>query len=225
MASVAIYRVDQAGNRRYLGSGCCYRDPKLFLTAHHCIAATATEELRVAVSPYSQASEDALVQRVVQHPSADLAALMTAAGLSGTSPLDSVDSVILGGEEVSAHGFPLESEGAISEPTAKHYSGVIHRLLDYSDGAYSYEALELSFGAPEGLSGSAVALPFRDRGLVAHDLVGIVTKDRESARTLRTVTDVIDGDLRFQERIDGVALHAIAVDLTALQDWLATLKP
>jgi hypothetical protein len=225
MAAAAVYQVGQQTSRRYLGSCCCYREPRLFLTAHHCIADIPPEELRIAASPYSEVDGDAIVQRVIRHPDADLAALISGAGLREISPLSPVESLIAGGEEVDAHGFPLEAEDGNLVPTPKHFRGVIQRLFDYSGGGYSYEALELSFGAPAGLSGGAVALPFRDRGLVLHDLVGIITNDRESARTLRTVTDIVAGNLRFQERVEGVALHAIAVDLTALEDWLADLRP
>jgi hypothetical protein len=215
----ALFRED-GDERKFLGSCCAYRRSNLFLTAAHCIPDCPPAKLRIATGSHSEGDEEARVLHVETHLSADLAALITAPHSLGLNHLPEVSTIIGPGLEVDAFGFPLESDADSQAPTAKYYRGVIQRLFEYRQGKYSYDALELGIPAPAGLSGGAVALPIDHDGLIEHSLIGIVTTDREASRSLRTTIDVTEGESHYVERVEGVMLHAIAVDLTEMSDWL-----
>lgn len=84
-----------------------------------------------------------------------------------------------------------------------------------SHEGYEYDAAELSFGAPGGLSGGPVT-PNSDYATV----MGLVAENRTSTTYLSTITEATTNTTSYVERIHSVINYAIVVRLDPLSEWL-----
>jgi len=145
------------GEYVFLGSCFAYSSPHVFLTAAHCIRDRTSSALRVW--GLTEGTEDKLIRRVITHPTADLAVLITAPSDSDFMPYRQVIAVEPG-DEVHAYGFHEDTTDHGIEPLDRHFHGVAQRLFVWDiQRPYSYDAIELSFGAPPGLSGGPLYPP------------------------------------------------------------------
>jgi S1-C subfamily serine protease len=204
----------------FLGSCFAYFSPHVFLTAAHCIRDITPSELRVR--GLTEDMPDKLIRRVVNHPTADLAVLISEPSDSDFTPFREVLEVEPG-EEVHAYGFHKDTTDLGIQVLDRHFHGVVQRLLTWEiQRPYSYDAIELSFGAPPGLSGGPL---YQSLQLLRYGtdyvLVGMVTGNRQASTPVRTITEVHEGSDHYIERIDHVTDYGIALNLAAYSKWLA----
>jgi hypothetical protein len=165
---------------------------------------------------------------VIIHPTADLAVLIADPADSSYSDFAPYREVIEvePGEEVHAYGFHEDTTDHGIEPLDRHFHGVVQRLFIWDiQRPYSYDAIELSFGAPPGLSGGPLYKTFLNpkTGTTHCVLVGMVTGNREASIHLETITEVQNGNERYVERIHSVTNYGIALNLSAYAKWLTKI--
>ncbi len=219
-ATTLLLGVGGDGEDVFLGSCFAYSSPHIFLTAAHCIRDRALSTLRIWGLP-----EDKLIQRVILHPKADLAVLITNPSRSDFTPYRQI-SEVEPGDEVHAYGFHEDTTDQGIEPLDRHFHGVVQRLFTWDIlKPYSYDAIELSFDAPPGLSGGPLYKTFllQNTGVTHYVLVGIVTGNREASIPLQTITEVQNGNKHYVERIHSVTNYGIALNLTAYTQWLSKI--
>jgi hypothetical protein len=128
------------------------------------------------------------------------------------------------GMPVSAFGYPGDTGKFGLEPTPRYFRGNIQRMFSHTSHlGYSYQAAELSFGAPGGLSGGPVT-PDADYSMA----MGIVTENITSTTYLSSITEEATETTRDQitertsriEKIHSVIDYAIVVLLDPLVEWL-----
>jgi hypothetical protein len=204
----------------FLGSCFAYSSPHVFLTAAHCIRNSAPSALCVYCA--TEGLADIRIRHVITHPTADLAVLIGDSSDSDFRPYREAIEVEPG-DEVHAYGFQEDTTDYGIEPVDGHFHGVAQRLLTWDvQSPYSYDAIELSFDAPPGLSGGPVyRFHISPKGRPFYLLIGMVTGSREASTHLRTITEVQEGNQRIIERIHSVTDYGIAINLVAYTEWLA----
>jgi hypothetical protein len=203
----------------FLGSCFAYLSPHVFITAAHCIRDTTPSSIRVwslEDTPHK------LIRGMVTHPTADLAVLIAEPSDSEFTPFREVVEVEAD-EEVYAYGYQKDTTDLGVQVLDRRFHGVIQRFLTWEiPRPYSYDAMELSFGASPGLSGGplyqSLLLP---RVGTEYVLVGMVTGNRQASTPVRTITELHEGSDHYIERIDHVTDYGIALNLTAYSEWLA----
>jgi hypothetical protein len=84
--------------------------------------------------------------------------------------------------------------------------------------SYHYEAAELSFPAPGGLSGGpVVTMPH------AVHVLGLVTENWESTTFLQSVEEVQDNGGIYKETTRAVVNYGICVRLLEIEPWLSAM--
>jgi len=222
-ATSLLLGLGSEGEDIFLGSCFAYYFPHIFLTATHCIQSRTSSAVRVC--GVDEGTEDRLIQQVVIHPTADLAVLITDPSESGFDPFRQVIEVEPG-DEVHAYGFQEDTTDHGIELLDRHFHGVAQRLLTWDiQRPYSYDAIELSFGTPPGLSGGPLYKTFLNprTGTIHCVLVGMVTANREASIHLETITEVQNGNKHYAERIHSVTNYGIALNLTPYTKWLNKL--
>jgi len=157
------------------------------------------------------------VRAIKCHPTADLAMIETEADLSDeVQPFRGVSAHFGWGERVLALGYPEEAQRDGVLPTARLFTGTIQReLIHDSHMGYKYQAGELSFGSPAGLSGGPV-FPASE-----HDLVlGVVAENHDSTTFLRSVAEIQDGSRYYTEKVHEVIRYGLFVRLDMVKEWL-----
>lgn len=197
----------QAESDAFLGSCAVYARPVYALTAAHCVARLAPEEIKVVLPVWGGTASVVAVHR---HPSADLAVLRIK---HDPSELDSIlDELpfrglvtLTGvGEGFGAYGFPEHQDWDGDELTAtgRLLKGHFQRLFTFKDhtGEYSYPAGEMSVASPRGLSGGP--------------LFSLEQPDKLAAIAAANVYSSTPGEL------EGTVSYGIAVLLWTTQVWL-----
>lgn len=205
----------------FLGSCFAYSSPQVFLTAAHCIRDSASSALCVSCATEDTPDKYLLIRQVITHPTADLAVLIADPPAPDFTPYREVLEVEPG-DEVHAYGFHEDTTDHGIEPLQRHFHGVAQHLLTWDiQKPYSYDAIELSFGAPPGLSGGPLYKSFLlERSGTHYFLVGMVTGNREASIHLKTTTEVQEGSQHYIERIHSVTNYGIALNLAAYTKWL-----
>jgi hypothetical protein len=219
-ATSLLIGVGSDGEDVFLGSCFAYSSPHIFLTAAHCIRDRTSSALRVG-----GLTEDKLIQQVITHPTADLAVLTTDPSDSDFMPYRQVIEVEPG-DEVHAYGFHEDTTDHGIEPLDRHFHGVVQRLFIWDiQKPYSYDAIELSFGAPPGLSGGPLYKTFLNQktGTTHCVLLGMVTGNREASIPLATIAEVQNGNEHYVERIHSVTNYGIALNLISYTKWLTKI--
>ncbi len=205
--------------------GTCFplNSPQYFLTAAHCLEGTPDTEL--ALQTLGLLSKRAPVVRVSRHPKADVAVLKIEPSEDhNIEPLhlsSSADN--FWGEPVASFGFPADrtylglpdNYVELNTPTLRFFRGHIQRNgLHVSLDGYQYQALELSFPAPSGLSGGPVFIDDQDCP------IAIVAENHESSTFIRTLSEYREPGQEIRETVHAVVNYALAVHLSSIKDWL-----
>lgn len=206
------------GSLAFLGSCFAYESRQHFVTASHCVGTLKPHQVRI-VLPLVEQEDLGRVQSITHHPQADLAVLQaSSSGAPEIAPFVGVSTRGGWGQPIQALGYPEETEAnGTTLPTARLFTGFIQRLMIHaSQMEYRYNAGELSFGSPAGLSGGPV-FPTSENDRV----LGVVTENHDSTTYLRSVAEVQDGDNRYTEKVHEVIRYGIFANLLPIEDWLA----
>jgi S1-C subfamily serine protease len=220
-ASSHIFIPRSDGKVDFLGSCFAYSSPHHFVTAAHCIRDTTPSTLQVW-HPFEEDALDIRISHVITHPTADLAVLISEPSDSDFTPYREVLEVEAG-EEVHAYGFHKDTTDLGIQVLDRHFHGVVQRLLTWEiQRPYSYDAIELSFAAPPGLSGGPLYKSYTDsEGGTFFSLIGMITGNRQASTPVKTITEVHEGSDHYIERIDHVTDYGIAINLAPYTKWLA----
>lgn len=195
-----------------------------FLTAAHCVRSVPVSEL--VVQGPGLLSKRAQVTRVAINPTADVAVLeidLPPEHYIAPLRLGKLDSFGWG-TPVVAFGFPADTTYlgipgnyiTMTGPMARFFRGHVQRTgLHVSHDGFKYEAMELSFAAPAGLSGDPVFIADTE------EPIALVAENQESSTYLRTITEVRDEGKEFHESVHSVVNYAISVNLVNLGEWIA----
>jgi hypothetical protein len=209
-----------ASEQAFLGSCFAFRRTSCLLTAAHCVRGYDASALRVHTY-HENADKTLRVQSVMHHPKADVALLWLTEHNAMEDRFAGDTSLYDWGIPVSAFGYPEDTGRSGLEPTARYFRGNIQRYFTHSSHlGYEYEAVELSFGAPAGLSGGPVT-PGSDYAMA----MGIVVENLTSTTYLATVTEEVTESTSRVEKIHHLIHYAIAVRLDPLTDWLDEQVP
>lgn len=140
------------------GTGFAVLKPNIVLTAAHVVEPHLPDFPQVI-----DTSQDRLrslaVEKVVLHPSADVAALMVKNGSDGCFRVAKYQTHHYVGDEVMSVGFPMVG---VEQPIPRRVmKGHIQMVFDRErrpDSDYAYKAYELSFPAFRGQSGAPIIL-------------------------------------------------------------------
>ncbi len=211
---------ERDGCAKFLGTCFGFRRAHYLLTAAHCIEGHPREALSVSVLS-DRVQRGIGVQHIEMHPNADLALLELAGTFSKFDFFSDVGPGYPWGGVLTSFGYPEDVGDAGPEPTPRFFRGHIQRLFSHkSHLGYWYPAIELSFGAPAGLSGGPVALD-GDPGHV----IGVVAENVQSSTWLETIQDEHDGQSHFRSEVRSVINYGVAVSLGPLKIWLDDVAP
>ena len=210
------------GASRFIGSCFAFRRRNHLLTAAHCVRdISGTLEVSYRTEAGISASS---VANVIVHPRADIALIK----LPETTALDDMfagdTNLYTWGIPVSAFGYPDDIGRSTTPPTPRYLRGNIQRMFRHcSHLRYEYEAAELSFGAPSGLSGGPVT-PNSDYSMA----MGVVAENLNVSRSLYSIsstTTEVDrgGDIErvtVTEKAYSVIDYTVVVLLDPLTEWL-----
>lgn len=213
----AIHQRTAGGDPVFLGTAFAFRHQRAFLTAAHCLAGIATQDLTIT-SPHLGGGAPLRVTSVECHPTADLAvAKVDIPAIPAGIPFHILSNNHPPGSDVGAWGYPLDSRpGGGLAPTPRVFKGIVQREMHHrSSFDYEYEAGELSFGAPRGLSGGPVfTFPHQMH------LVGVVTENFESTTERQTIEEYQDERGAIRESTHKVIQYAVYVALKPVARWL-----
>jgi len=204
----------EAGQPRFIGSCFAFRRRDRLLTAAHCIRGLPLDSIGVHL--LGRHTDDASrVTDSIIHPDADVAILCLEPDQALPDRFAGDTSVYDWGMTVSAFGYPEDSSATGMQPTARYFRGNIQRMFRHdSHFGFRYDAVELSFGAPGGLSGGPVT-PGSDYGMV----MGLVTENATGTTYLSTTAEEVTPTFHRKEIIHSVINYTVAVRLDTLHEW------
>ena len=209
-----------AGAFRFAGSCFGFRRNGFMVTAEHVVRGASERDVTVTIL-LQEVEEGLSVERIFRHPTADVAILQITDAIEIFDRFNDVAPMPDFGTNVTAFGYPEDTEPTGPKPTPRFFKGHVQRKFRHTSHlGYQYIAAELSFGAPGGLSGGPVAL----EALPSH-AVGVVTENRRSTTFLETTTDVIDGQIRYREDVHSVINYGLCTLLEPLRGWLDECIP
>jgi hypothetical protein len=207
----------------FLGTCFAYRSRLRFLTAAHCVGEIPASQLTILL-PLSEHDDIIGVDEIIRHPAADLAVLAVSSRVSDeVLPFVGLSAIHTWGHPVDALGFPEDSDFRPTpepvQPTARYFSGTIQRFYTHTSVmGYIYQAGELSFGAPSGLSGGPVFTPQEtDR------IVGVVAENRDTTTHIPSARERTEGGASCADR--EVIRYGVFVSLTSVSPWLDKVAP
>lgn len=208
------------------GSCFLFRSDQVALTAAHCVP----EDCDRPTVILPRARRTLQIDRVIRHPSADVA-LLFGAGFDESQPLspprlapvDGVGNVALG-EDFVAYGYPVDGpisgDGLAQRPTPRLFKGHYQRFMPYSTPrGYHYLAGELSIPVPGGLSGSPL---IREGSWLP---TGLATGSAESYAIIDSIEEVDDNGKMYRQEARKVITYGIAVMLYDIVEWLNDSLP
>lgn len=212
--------------REVYGSCFRFRNEHTILTAKHCVPTTGGPI--VAFFPRSMRSQPAV--RVVMHPTADIALLVTEAqagdsgsGYPSSAFWDRVSNWGLG-EEFTAFGYPSEGPSPdvqAGTPIPRLFVGHYQRFFEYSSPSGDHYLVgEMSIPAPAGLSGSPLF-----RAGAPQMVTGMVTTNLESYAITDSVVEVDDSGKVYKEEARKVISYGLALTLSGVSKWLREVLP
>jgi len=215
LQSTAWIARQSADTRQFLGTCFAFRHTHCLLTAAHCVRGVDKASLSVQCHGETPALSRP-VAHVILHPHADLAILKLPAERALSDKFGGDTPIYNWGMPVSAFGYPEDTGRIGLEPTPRYFRGNIQRMFRHvSHMRFEYDAAELSFGAPGGLSGGPVT-PDSDYSMV----MGVVVENQSSTTYLSTITEEITDTTTRVEKIHAMINYAIVVRLDPLTAWL-----
>lgn len=213
-ATGAVYYLPPDGKWEFSGTGAMFVRPYVILTAAHCVPeiANATFAFR---SPVER--EARVVERVIRHPTKDLAALLISkdAEMPPTGVYSEVRHQLVDGGDFIAFGYPAEADTSVPRLFKGHYQ----RHFSYEPpNGQSYFAVELSIPAPAGLSGGPVSDANRPQVLDA-----IVTANHESSLVIDSYEEEERDGTISRGKITRVVSYGIAAVVVGEEDWLESV--
>jgi hypothetical protein len=208
-----------SGQPRLLGSCFAYGHPHLLLTAAHCVEGLPKERIGIA-TPSGNGNDSGLsINQVIMHPTADLAAITIADTGSPGVPeyFRGYETTAGWGDDFIAFGYPADASVEHGlRPTPRMFRGSIQRFFHHtSHNEYRYVAVELSIGAPGGLSGGPVCWP-RDQSRV----LGVVAENLESSTFLEKSEIVAEDGKVITHETRNIINYGLAVALYDVAAWL-----
>jgi hypothetical protein len=156
------------------------------------------------------------VSEVIRHPRADAALLRLALDEWEIEPFQGIGHSRGLGSDVVASGFPENVLSGGREPTERLFRGHIQRQFWHeSHLGFVYDALELSFACPAGLSGGPV---FDWR--LAPAVVGVATENFESTTFIEAIEETTDAGTTRETRYQRVLSYGVAVDGAHHVPWI-----
>lgn len=207
---------DNTGTWRFLGTCFAYQTHRHLVTAAHVVKGWVRDRLSVTIWPHIE--EGITVEAVDLHTSADLAVLRVEDwhALSPFEPFTGIDSNLVFGAQVSAFGYPTQSTETGDAPVPRYLRGNIQRIFNYSSIlGYEYVGLELSFGAPAGISGGPVALDSNP----SH-VVGMIAENFHASTYVHSIEEVSAGSVTRLETQRDFVNYGIAVCLSDHAAWI-----
>ena len=194
------------------GTGFAVLRPNVVITAAHVVEPHLPDLPRVVDT--SQKSLRYLdVEKVVCHPSADVAALIVKNASNGCFRLAEFNKDYYLGDEIMSYGFPMVgTEKPIPSRVMKGHIQMEFNRRPRGDSAYEYKAFELAFPAFPGQSGAPVILDhFR------------VPEPRKYAAGV--VTESVSYSSAQGDSAGATAMGhwAVGASLDAISDWLRQL--
>jgi len=214
LSAIGLILARSGSVQTFLGSCFLFRNPDFALTAAHCVADQDVSQLFVHF-PRPQGVTINVMSVLYAPRRGDLAALRVDGRFGQEQFWGHVSNYSLG-EEVFAYGFPEDVFGPDARtPTPRLFRGNYQRyMLHRSHLGYEYNAGELSFPAPGGLSGGPV---FRPGAQVM--VTGMVTENLYSTTVLEAHESVeIDG-ARTATHYQRVITYGVALLLDSFEDW------
>jgi hypothetical protein len=220
----AVAMLERAGeqNDPYLGTCFPFRWRHIFLTARHCVDSLEPAQIEVI----SQGDKRFQAIHIHRHESVDIAAVECKESDRGVPYAFTGLHVFEGsyglGDAVAAFGFPIGGtlEEPPNRPTPRAFRGYVQRLTRFrTGGSEPYVAYEMSFPAPEGLSGGPVFVPGSDRvfAMVTGNLMSYTTRMEEIEHRADGTTRSIEGRQ--------VVSYGMALSLWHVEDWLKEVAP
>jgi hypothetical protein len=215
VTAVALVGTHSEGVIRATGSAFRFGHDRVLLTARHCVGPLelAVRFQRVGVS---------VVERVIEHPDADIAALVLRGAPDATrtrQAFGEISRVGFGGDEFMSYGFPTEGpsyDAAAETPIPRVFVGHYQRFLEYaSSGSLPYRAGELSITAPAGLSGAPLFRRHNPAGVTA-----LVTANVETYAVVDSLDEVEADGRRSRVESRRVLSYGIALLLVGVREWI-----
>jgi hypothetical protein len=204
------------GAHTFLGSCFCVRDSTAALTAAHCLGELSSERLTVQFPRGLGGDRYVAVSQVIRHSRADAALLRLALDEWEIEPFQGIGHNRGLGSDVVAYGFPENVLSAGREPTERLFRGHIQRQFWHESFlGFAYDALELSFACPAGLSGG----PIFDARL-APGVVGVATENFESTTFIDAFEDTTRGGDTTRKELHKIVSYGVAVDGAHLVPWI-----
>lgn len=198
-----------------LGSCFAFRQRTAVITAAHCMSDLAASELVVGFPPSLTACP---VRAAVRHPEADVALLHIDPPIPDDEviPFQDTEHDLGVGTDVAAIGFTPDTFTGSTQHSRRMFRGYVQRYFQYvSPLNYTYEAIELSFASPGGLSGGPL---FR---VPTFAVMGVVCENVESHTVLDSVEEILtEREYRLSES-KRIINYGVAARLDKLDAWVS----
>lgn len=184
------------------------------MTAAHCVRDRDPGDLVVLTPRLGPRA----VTAVHLHPTADIALVVVdRVPNDPTQPFSGHLRRAAPGVGVTVYGYPEDIFGeAQGQPVPRVLSSNVQRLMPYTSPlGFQYDAIELSLGAPPGVSGAPVLLDTR--------VVGVAVESQMSTTVVDSVETVTQGGQPMRTVYQRVIEYGVSVHLYDVRDWIRGL--
>lgn len=224
-AAIGLLHRGVPSDQHFLGTCFAYQRGTRFLTAAHCVQGIPVDEIYLTAPQHGLAIGGGGLE-VRPHSTMDLAVILRPGMMLQGQEIEPFDLLLKPqfGQDVWAFGFPADALGAgRHEPRERLFKGHIQRVIpEYTSPATgrTFDAVELSFPSPAGLSGGPIFAPIGN-----FPLLGVVTDNVDSKTYLEESEEVVrDGSVE-KTLYQKVVSYGVAADLSQAVDWLNKMAP
>lgn len=197
-----------------LGSCFSFRTPTAVIAAAHCTGTLESDELVVGFLPSLTACR---VRSIARHATADIAILHIEppAPTDEVTPFQDIERDLGIGTDVAAIGFTPDTFSGATQHSRRMFRGHVQRYFSYTSPLkYKYQAIELSFASPGGLSGGPL---FR---VPSFALMGVMCENVESHTVLDSIEEILtEREYKLLES-KRIINYGVAARLDKLEPWL-----